>query len=93
MTACLCPHRYAPHTLGICHAVGQEATEKFLVCEILPVIIATMLPGVLFKSGGQVVAQTAQPLCCPCSWSYAQVSSVCVLPAASHHPIWNSSLP
>lgn len=56
MMACLCPSQVcATHFGDICHTVGQEATEKFLVCEILPVIIATMLPGVLFKSGWQVV--------------------------------------
>lgn len=34
----------------ICHAVGQEATEKFLVCEVLPVVIADALLRALLKS-------------------------------------------
>lgn len=34
----------------ICHAVGQEATEKFLVCEVLPLVIADALVGALLKA-------------------------------------------
>lgn len=34
----------------ICHAVGQEATEKFLVCEVLPIVIASAFLKVLLKS-------------------------------------------
>lgn len=35
----------------ICHAVGQEATEKFLVCEVLPVVIANTLVRALSQAG------------------------------------------
>lgn len=34
----------------ICHAVGQEATEKFLVCEVLSLVIADVLVTALLKS-------------------------------------------
>lgn len=34
----------------ICHAVGQEATEKFLVREVLPIVIADALVKAPLKS-------------------------------------------
>lgn len=34
----------------ICHAVGQEATEKFLVREVLPTVIADAFVRALLKS-------------------------------------------
>lgn len=55
------------HFGDICHAVGQEATEKFLVCENLPIIIATTLLGVVCKSGWQVGGHETQTRAVPVS--------------------------
>lgn len=42
----------------ICHAVGQEATEKFLVCEVLPVVVAHALVGHFYSQVERCVCES-----------------------------------
>lgn len=54
------------HFGDICHAVGQEATEQFLVCEALPIVIAAILLDVLCKSVGKWVGtESPDTVLCP----------------------------
>ena len=83
------------HFGDICHAVGQEATEQFLVCEALPIVIAATLLDVLCKSVGKWVGtESPDTVLCPVTLMLfptpghiSCASSVCVFSATSLPPL------